>query len=271
MPRKLQEKMKCLPEAEFHCPALSKSASSWEREFGSLKGMGTRPQLWWRARVCTVCISPPAAATSPKAAILAAYRLCLNHPATLEALLISMHPDGSELPSPAPRWSRLLRPTGCTGYYLRDTREPGRRSRHLPAANTQAAGCWSPCKHCPYWQESLDGALSITTEKQGFLLQIHILHVIQTLSDLIRILFIYLKEKSEGGGCVRVGSMAGGPGCGTLLCVLALSLAGSLSPRWDARLMDHVPLSVQGNTASLTAGQIWADGESYIIWISGEM
>lgn len=42
---------------------------------------------------------PVAAATSPKAANLAVYYLCLNHPGAWAALLISMHPDGSQPPS----------------------------------------------------------------------------------------------------------------------------------------------------------------------------
>lgn len=54
--------------------------------------------------------------------------------------------------------------------------------------------------------------------------------MIQTLSDLIHVLFIYLKEKSEGGGCVGWVAWHEGQAVG-LLCVLALSLAGSLSPR----------------------------------------
>lgn len=37
-------------------------------------------------------------------------------------------------------------------------------------------------------------------------------------------------------------STARGPGCGTLLCVRALSPAGSLSPRRDVQPMDYVPL-----------------------------
>lgn len=151
MPCNLQ-KTKCLPEADFHHPALSKFASSLETEFGSLKRMARRLLLWWCRQVCTVSLSPLVAATSPKAVILAAYCLCLNHPVTLEALLISIHPDGSQPPSPASHWSRLLRPTGCTWYYLRDMREPGTHSRHFPSANTQTRGCWSPCKHYPYRQ-----------------------------------------------------------------------------------------------------------------------
>lgn len=45
MPRNLQEKMKYLPEADFHHPSLSKFASSRETEHGYLKGMGMRLQL----------------------------------------------------------------------------------------------------------------------------------------------------------------------------------------------------------------------------------
>lgn len=222
--------------------------------------------LWWCSQVCTACISLPAANTCPKAVILAAYRLWLDHPATSEALLISMHPDGSQPLCLASHRSLLLRPTGSTGYCIRDTIQPGRCSRHFPAASIQAAGC---CTGNNHWM-GLDGALSmIITGKccaGGGMPEPH--SACDSASLWFDSYLIYLSEREKWGRRVCEG---GQRSTRARQWDTALSPAGSLAPRGDTGLMAHVSFCLFKAIRSLAAGQIWADGEPYIISVSGEM
>lgn len=90
-----------------------------EESFGSLKGMGARWEIWWCSRVCTVCTSLLADATSSKAANLAAYFSAFITPVhALHYRYPCTQTTHSHCPL-APCRSCCLRPTGCAAHYLR--------------------------------------------------------------------------------------------------------------------------------------------------------